>query len=529
MVVSVRLFISLSVVFTFCVTFFAPPSAIAASIDDVPLIELKTKCDAGGIEYCVDLAEGYRSGIWLPKKPTKALNMFESYCEQNNMIACFRAGLVYYRGEITKKDEQRALTFISKACTGNNAAACRNVGVFYQRGYGVAADPVKAQEFFLSACNSGDAKACGLAKIPTPYNTDLSVVQVKCKTAKSCLKDGYKSVRGPEIKPTLANFNKACEYKSADGCYELAELLHTGKAYELASKRYEQACILGHSDACVALAVYYIEGKVTQNEPRGLTILASNCDKDQPNMRACRKASYRFSSKYGADIMGENKFRDYTKAAKYGSIACYANVNPDLYVCADLGKVYATGGYGLEADPVKASNAYLQGCSPANYGSGSTCDVAGLRVLRGEGMPKNIEKAISLLEAGCKVENYDACYHLAVEYDRGVNVPRNAPKAADMYKQICEPTDNSSRTFRSCVAASAAYEEEFQFSKADEINAQICKNTSHYPPEDYTAPKNSCVAVVAAKAMHQCELGGKIDCGKQWGNTIKAQKKLKKL
>ena len=97
-----------------------------------------------------------------------------------------------------------------------------------------------------------------------------------------------------------------------------------------------------------------IEGKITKNEKRGLKLLASNCDKDKPNMHACSKANYRFSSEYDTEFKGKNEFRDYAKAARYGSIACFASVNPALRECSQLGRIYASGGHGLEASPIKS-------------------------------------------------------------------------------------------------------------------------------------------------------------------------------
>ena len=505
--------------------------ASAKPDDSTPMAELKAKCDAGDVDYCVGLANAYMQGIWLPKKPAKALKMFETYCKQKNMKACRKAGIAYFMGEGTKKDLQKALFYSVKACDGLDASGCNNAGTFYKKPAGSTANPEKSKAFYIKSCSLGDVQACKRSKSSSPYLIDLSAIKIKCKSIQSCLKAGRKSFKRHELKSTLANFKKACELQSGEGCYELAERISKGAKYQikeikLAAKYYEEGCVLKHSDACVSLAMLYLDGHFIQiNERRGLKLLASQCDKDVPNMRACAKASYRHYSDYDATFRNKNEFRDYAKAAKFGRIACFANAYPGFYTCDILGEIYATGGYGLDADPVKATNAYLQGCSLANYGEASTCDKAGKRILRGEGAPKNAAQAISLFKSGCKVENSNACYELAIAYERGIDTPKKLAKAVVLYKQNCNPADNTRRTTAvTCAAVASAYEGENQFTRADKINSGLCKSFNFYSPEDYDAPANSCVAVMAANAVHQCDLAGGNNCAGVWDKTIASHK-----
>ncbi len=82
-----------------------------------------------------------------------------------------------------------------------------------------------------------------------------------------------------------------------------------------------------------------------------------------------------------------------------------------------------------------AERLYSEAC---NEGDMIACNVFGLMLEQGDGIPQDLERAASLYERACEGGAYVGCTNLGILFDTGAGVVASAERAEGLYRVACE-------------------------------------------------------------------------------------------
>jgi hypothetical protein len=172
--------------------------------------ELRTRCDAGDQQWCLDLAAYERKA---------AVELIE-------------------RGETA--DIPSIVRLYSTACESNIASACASLADFYLDDKVVRSNLVKAAPLLDKACTLGDGNACHrfatlLRESSTQEDADFAGRRQRA----------------------AALDQRGCEFRSGESCFLLADLTLQGGAASSRARAevlFEESCQLGVAEACYRLA-----------------------------------------------------------------------------------------------------------------------------------------------------------------------------------------------------------------------------------------------------------------------------------
>jgi TPR repeat protein len=112
------------------------------------------------------LAELYKVGKAVKKKPEKTIRLYERAIELGNTLAMNYLSYMYQYGEGVEKNILKAIQLNERASKLGNAAAMNNLAYIYRLGEGVEIDFQKALQLYERASKLGHATAmCNLAII----------------------------------------------------------------------------------------------------------------------------------------------------------------------------------------------------------------------------------------------------------------------------------------------------------------------------------------------------------------------------
>jgi serine/threonine protein kinase len=176
-------------------------------------------------------ADLFKQGLSLERSGNrrKALEYYESSCEQDYSVACYQAAKI--AGDKKLYAMSRAL--FEKECAAGKGFACTNYGTMLANGEGGKKDIMKARDIFDRSCKLDQA--------------------VSCIALAGMWKKGVGSVDDPYLAAKL--YKRACELNAKEGCLHYADILASGasgeKEGEKAAKYYYlRACQLGAPAAC---------------------------------------------------------------------------------------------------------------------------------------------------------------------------------------------------------------------------------------------------------------------------------------
>ena len=104
-------------------------------------------------------------------------------------------------------------------------------------------------------------------------------------------------------------------------------------------------------------------------------------------------------------------------------------------------------GFGVEQDFFRATELFRDVCErkPEDADDSETiaraCSLTGTAYLSGRGAPKDIQRALTLLEKGCDAGDTFGCYNLGTVYDGGTDVPADEKRAITYYQRACNLGD----------------------------------------------------------------------------------------
>ena len=109
---------------------------IALLVCAVVLLVGDAVLDKSGIELpSFGAKKDYEQGIafYDNKDYDKAFESFKKACDDGNMRACHKLGVMGEKGNGVEKNEQKAVELYKKVCDGGNMDGCRNLGVMYEK------------------------------------------------------------------------------------------------------------------------------------------------------------------------------------------------------------------------------------------------------------------------------------------------------------------------------------------------------------------------------------------------------------
>ena len=106
-----------------------------------------------------------------------------------------------------------------------------------------------------------------------------------------------------------------------------------------------------------------------------------------------------------------------------------------LLVCA---VVLLVGDTVLDKSGIEASLGAKKACDSGNM---LGCSNLGSRYAIGNGVEKDLGKAVELFKKACDGENMRGCYNLGLMYEKGKGVEEDFSKAAELLKKACDGGD----------------------------------------------------------------------------------------
>lgn len=119
-------------------------------------------CEYKNAESCLMLADLYSKDNSIDKSKYIYFGYIEKSCNLDNIDACYKLGVKYYRGDgIVDKNMKKSFDLFKKVCDSGNMEGCNNLAVMYNNGDGgIKKDLKLAKDLFDKACKSGYQPSC---------------------------------------------------------------------------------------------------------------------------------------------------------------------------------------------------------------------------------------------------------------------------------------------------------------------------------------------------------------------------------
>lgn len=333
------------------------------------------------IRQLLEKGENYYLGRGVKKDTKKAYKYFLDAAKYKDEYAETYLGLFYDKGIAVQKNYEIAYQWYYKAAIKGNAFAQYSLGILYSEGNGVIKDYNKAFIWFQKSAENNYVGA--YYQLGRAYYNGLGVD----KDEESAFKWHKKAA---ENNLPASQYALSLMYKNGDGCEE-----------NLISAYYwvERAAENDYEDAYYVVGRSYLEGicvevnykKAFHYLSKGYLALDTNCIESLAEMY----------------LKGLNVKRDvytalelYNRALEFGDRSIYFKV----------GKVYEDEGLINQAISI-----YNQGHEEGNL---KCTQRLGIMYYNGEGVEKDLEKAIEYMEIAASKKEPHAMYVLSVAYYR---------------------------------------------------------------------------------------------------------------
>ncbi len=432
-------------------------------------------CAGGEMLGCTNLGVLYRDGRGVSKDERRAVELFSKSCEEGFMFGCAFLGDHYAFTDSAGQSWSRAAELYDQACRGGEWRGCRNLARRYANGEGVDEDMTRAVELWDQACQMGSARGCN----------DL----------------GYRYENGDGVEQSYRRaaelYDLACQRGDMWGCNNLGIRYANGQGVEQdwsrANELYKEACDGGNSYACNNLGRNYAEGRgVEQDRSRAVRLYRKACEEDV--LRACSELGFHYASGDGVArnltrarelqemaceggdmvacrllgniyIVGQGVPQDWPRAYELHKKACEGG---DMVGCSSVGfsYTYARGtqhnvsrgiklmkrgceggdGFGcfnlaqLYSRNEKISEAakfYEKACMVESP-NGEGCNGAGRRYFLGEGVEKDLDRAIELFKKACKHGSMWGCHNLGLQFNEGTGIRQDKRRARELFERACQ-------------------------------------------------------------------------------------------
>ena len=329
----------------------------------------------------VEKGENYYFGRGVKRDNKKAYKYFLDAAKYKDEYAESYLGLFYDRGIAVSRNYEMAYQWYYKAATKGNAFSQYSLGVLYSDGNGVIKDYNKAFMWFQKSAENDYVAA--YYQLGRAYYNGLGVekdIEKAFKWHKKAAENNFPA----------SQYALSLMYKNGEGCEENI----IGAYYWI-----EKAAENDYEDAYYIIGKSYLEGiyldcdykKAFYYLSKGYLALDTNCIESLAEM-------YLKGLHVKRDVYTALEL--YNKAIEFGDKSIYFKV----------GKVYEDEGLNNQALAI-----YEQG---HNEGNLKCTQRLGVMYYNGEGVTKNLEKAIEYMEIAAAKKEPHAMYVLAVAYFR---------------------------------------------------------------------------------------------------------------
>lgn len=294
-------------------------------------------------------------------------------CTREESAKCFSMGLA-----AATTDPAKSTQYYVTGCEAGSIPSCTNAGVAYGKGVGVTKDDAASFLYDKKGCDGADAQGC----------VNLSIDYEEGSGTPQDLPAAYRAA------------DNACSKNFLAGCAAVGRMLVQGSGVTAdvtqGVEKLDRACKGNEDAACANLGMYLVEGKhgVTADVPRGQALLEAACAKDE--LKACANLGLYYVHKQLVDPTNTKMAAALNKACDKGEGAA----------CNTLGYAMENGVGGFTADPAKGLVQYQKSC---NLGHALACRNAGLFYANGRGTSKDMNKAATAWDTGCKLGDADSC------------------------------------------------------------------------------------------------------------------------
>lgn len=331
---------------------------------------LEKECNEGNPSSCDSLGRKSKSEVNRTKYIEMAIQLYEKSC---------------YSKDIDEKlnDNPRSMRSIINAC------------IMLAQSAGNTSN--KALDAKIRACDLGDSSTC--------WNIAQS----------------YKS--GENIEKQIQFSQKACDIgNTINACDFVAKLYQRYHGKEGAIKALAiqtKACNSGLTNSCYEVGLAYDKGEfVNHNKNKAKEFYQKSCHNQ--NIEKCAKLGIPYVSQFSSiDVQ--------IRANEGLEQACKSN---DYWACFRLGNSYEDG-LGVSKDRNVSKNYYQKACE-GHY------DTACYRLGGSFRFDKNYEQANKYFEVACENGIHEACSQLGRAYKLGEGVEKNIPKALEFYRKSCK-------------------------------------------------------------------------------------------
>ena len=344
----------------------------------------------------LEKGENYYFGRGVKKDNKKAYKYFLDAAKYKDEYAETYLGLFYDKGIAVRKNYEIAYQWYYKAAIKGNAFAQYSLGILYSEGNGVIKDYNKAFIWFQKSAENDYVGA--YYQLGRAYYNGLGVDKDEEKAFKWHKKAAENNLAASQYALSLM-------YKNGEGCEE-----------NLVSAYYwvERAAENDYEDAYYVVGRSYLEGicvevnykKAFYYLSKGYLALDTNCIESLAEM-------YLKGLNVKKDVYTALEL--YNRALEFGDRSIYFKV----------GKVYEDEGLINQAISI-----YNQGHEEGNL---KCTQRLGIMYYNGEGVEKDLEKAIEYMEIAAAKKESHAMYVLAVAYYR---LNKFGDKTSDIAKSL---------------------------------------------------------------------------------------------
>ena len=360
----------------------------------------------------------YKRGAELfeARKYTDAMPMLEKAAKMGHSGAQNHLGVDYKTGEGVAKDLKKAIYWYQKAIDQNNPKAMWNLAQLYKKGDGVAKDEKKYVSLLLRAAGLGHSYSQN--SVGLLYQKGIGVAK--------------------NIEEAIKWYNAAADQGNEKAVYNLGLLYYNGtgvprdlvKAREYWQKAVDMGDESTRKDLEEVEKLLGLEGKTVKEEPKKEAPEAAPAE--EPKKAVPEAAPAEEKPALPADVLyaqGVELFQkgDWTaaiplieKAAQMG----YSDAQNHLGVDYERGE-------GVPKDAQKAAYWYQKA---ADQNNPKALWNLGKLYKDGKGVPKDEKKGAELIMAAAQLGNAGAQNTLGILYEEGIGVAQNIEEAIKWYK-----------------------------------------------------------------------------------------------
>lgn len=416
--------------------YYADLSAVGNAVKAYAYFETAAK---GGIPFAeIRLGECLVKGVGVKKDIGGGIELLEKAAQKDPGNAYNSLGDIYAKGMDTNQDAQKAIQYYQKAAAASKPDAFYKIGEIYRAGAGVDRDFFKAVEYYQKAMDAGSTKAQsrygealvlgqGIARNVSLGMENLEQAGMVDSFAFIILGDIYSSGvaverDGPKA---VAYYKQALETGNIWATVKLGDIYRDGMLGSVdsrtAAEYYAEGVRMGVTSAKLRLGDAYLKGQgVPVDVGKGME-LVSEAAASGDKWALLALGDYVSRNEYvSAD--GQRAVEAFEQAAGAGNTWSFLRL-ADIY----------TNGTLVKADPEKAIN-YYEKAAAAGISQASVALAEGHRSRR-FGKFSDPQKGEQLLADLIKNGDATAAVRVANDTFWGRGVPRNLAKALSMLEK----------------------------------------------------------------------------------------------